>query len=96
MFGEQMGNPISLHMLDWAQEPETATALDQNGPRFHPSYGLPRSLSNIWSGKLIFGSTETASGYGGFLEGALEAADRVVSKSLKQEQHELADVNWVA
>lgn len=96
MFGENMGNPISLQMLDWAQEPETATKLDQDGPRFHPSYGIPQSLSNIWSGKILFGSTETASGYGGFLEGALEAADRVASSSVKQEQRELADVNWIA
>lgn len=79
MFGEGMSEPVDLQMVDWAQESETATQLDWDGPRVHPNYGLPRSLSGLWDGKILLGSTETASGHGGFLEGALEAADRVAA-----------------
>jgi len=77
MFGEGMRNPVHLQMLDWAKEKETAVPLDLNSQRSHPSYGLPPSLSRLWDGKVLLGSTETAPVHGGFLEGALEAAERV-------------------
>jgi monoamine oxidase len=77
IFGPEMGNPLSLEIKDWAQDIRVATPLDANGPGYHPAYGLPAAMRNLWDGKLIFGSTETAHQFGGFLEGALEAADQV-------------------
>ena len=40
----------------------------------HPNYGLPCVLSGLWDEALVFGGTEVAPTFGGFLEGALEAA----------------------
>jgi len=75
MFGPQMANPIFLHMQDWALNDAIATPRDHISPRSHPIYGLPRPLCNLWSGRLILASTETGPEFGGYLEGALEAAD---------------------
>jgi monoamine oxidase len=44
---------------------------------FHPTYGLPPDLTGLWDGCLHFGSTETASCHGGYLEGALDASERL-------------------
>ena len=41
----------------------------------HPNYGLPCVLSGLWDEALVFGGTEVAPTFGGFLEGALEAAE---------------------
>lgn len=38
----------------------------------HPTY---RPLPPAWDGKLLFSGTEVAPQFGGYLEGALEAAD---------------------
>lgn len=77
LFGPNMNEPLSLRMFDWAQEPQTATKDDRVTPRSHPLYGLPQKLQNIWSGAVLLGSTETAPQFGGFLEGALEAAELI-------------------
>lgn len=76
LFGPAMADPLSIEMMDWAHEPQIATRLDQAPPSYHPSYGLPAALRDVWNGKLLFGSTEMASEFGGYLEGALEAAER--------------------
>lgn len=77
MFGAEMAAPLSLMMQDWAGNPAIATERDQVSPRFHPAYGLPQALSDLWSGDLILASTETSRQFGGFLEGAVEAAENV-------------------
>ena len=41
----------------------------------HPNYGLPCVLSGLWDEALVFGGTEVAPTFGGFPEGALEAAE---------------------
>ena len=79
IFGPAMGNAFSLEIKDWAQDIRVSIPLDANGPGYHPAYGLPAAIRNLWDGKLIFGSTEPVHQLGGFLEGALEAADQVFS-----------------
>ncbi|MEM7319358.1 MAG: FAD-dependent oxidoreductase [Pseudomonadota bacterium] len=76
MFGKEMAKPIDLVIKDWASVPGIATTEDRAPVRNHPIYGLPSQLRAIWDGKLHLASTETAQGFGGFLEGALEAAER--------------------
>jgi monoamine oxidase len=67
---------------DWAGECYTATAQDHAYPDGHPEYGQrPLRLAH-WNDKLYFGSSETAAYGGGYMEGALEAAGRIL--------HELA------
>lgn len=76
LFGPAMRKPLDLRMMDWADMVHVATALDRQADGTHPAYGLPEPLRGLWDGQLHFGSTETASGFGGYLEGALEAAQR--------------------
>ena len=46
----------------------------------HPLYGMPSALNDLWNGALVFAGTEVANVNGGFLEGALEAAQSAVTK----------------
>ena len=75
LFGAALGKPRALMMQDWAGEPLTATPADHSGPAQHPAYGRPSALSHLWQGRLHFASSEMAPHFGGYLEGALEAAD---------------------
>ena len=71
------------HMQDWAAEPYTCSALDRPALDSHPAYDDPALRKPYWSGKLYFCGSETASYAAGYLEGALEAGERVL--------HQLAD-----
>jgi len=82
LFGPQAGEPIDLILKDWAQDELTASPLDRKLLTHHPAYGLPKALSSLCDGRLILGSTETAKQFGGYLEGALEAAERCVGELL--------------
>jgi len=76
LFGRNAQDPKHLFIQDWAADPFTATSLDQRPVHAHPDYGLPRALSGLWEKALIFGGTEVAPSFGGYLEGALEAAEQ--------------------
>ena len=82
LFGPQAAQPIELIQKDWAQDTFTAGPSDQIPLYHHRDYGLPRALSSLCDGRLLLGSTETASQFGGYLEGALEAAERCVGEIL--------------
>ena len=75
IFGDQAHNPASLQIMDWAFDPYTATTADHTPLSVHPHYGLPRAMQNLWNGQLLLSGTETAEAFGGYLEGALEAAE---------------------
>lgn len=82
MFGPEMTNPRDLMLQDWAAVPEIARPQDQKPVGYHPNYGLPQALRPLAEHGIHFGSTETAEVFGGFLEGALEAAE-FLSQRLK-------------
>lgn len=75
LFGPQAADLRALHVKDWAFDPFTATDADRQPLYAHPHYGLPQSMTGLWDGRLIFSGTETARQFGGYLEGALEAAE---------------------
>lgn len=75
LFGPKAAQPVTIAYQDWAQEAYTATPQDQSSLRQHPSYGLPASLQNLWQGRLAFCVSELAPDAGGYLEGALAAAE---------------------
>ncbi|WP_299192362.1 NAD(P)/FAD-dependent oxidoreductase [uncultured Litoreibacter sp.] len=75
LFGPAATKPRALYLKDWAHDRFSATELDQVPVYAHPQYGLPSALSGLWNNRLHFGSTEIANGFGGYLEGALEAAE---------------------
>ncbi|MEP5152321.1 FAD-dependent oxidoreductase, partial [Planktotalea sp.] len=83
LFGPQAADPQKLYVKDWAFDPYTATEADQAPFYSHPTYGLPQAMTNLWNGKLHFAGTEVAPDFGGYIEGALEAAENVLSNFSK-------------
>ncbi len=77
LFGPQATAPMQLIVKDWARDPFTATQADQAPLYAHPTYYLPSAMTRLWDGRLHFAGTEVAPQFGGYLEGALEAADHV-------------------
>lgn len=70
LFGPDAATPTDLFLKDWSTDPATATPADRTPPAGHPSYWpIPQST------RITFAGTETAPQDGGFLEGALSAAD---------------------
>ncbi len=84
LFGPEALTPVEMILQDWATEDLTATKDDEIPPTSHPAYGPIDSLSNLWGGRLHIVSSETAPTFGGFLEGALEAAEIKVAEILSQ------------
>lgn len=81
MFGPNAAQPIDVLVQDWAREEFSAVSDDENGQsQQHPAYGTPPPLRRLWDGKLWLASTEMASEFGGFLEGALESAEMVATE----------------
>lgn len=75
LFGPEALTPTEIILQDWAIEDLTATKDDETPPASHPAYGPIDSLSDLWGGRLHITSSETAPTFGGFIEGALEAAE---------------------
>jgi monoamine oxidase len=76
IFGNELLEPRALIFQDWSHDAFTSTSQD-HGPNFsHPTYGRvsPRGL---WGDRLQFAGTETATQFGGYLEGALQSAETI-------------------
>ena len=78
LFGAEAAHPKDVLYEDWSVDRFTATEQDASGNLTHPSYGPLPPLDAPWAGRVFFASTEMALQYGGFLEGALEAAEQVL------------------
>jgi monoamine oxidase len=85
LLGNQMGQVFGAefehgeqHYKDWAADEFTCARLDYVPPEEHPHYGNPILRQTWWDGKLFFGASETASYAGGYMEGALDAARRLL------------------
>lgn len=68
------------HIQDWSSETYTCSLLDHTPPDGHPEYGNRALRLSHWNDKLYFGGSETASYGGGYMEGALEAAGRILKE----------------
>ncbi|WP_317932766.1 flavin monoamine oxidase family protein [Halioxenophilus sp. WMMB6] len=77
LFGAAAANPLSLHIQDWGAEAYTAAPADWQPPSYHPEYGHPWLAMDHWFDKLFFCGSETAASGGGYMEGAVVAAERV-------------------
>lgn len=88
LFGDEASRPEALILQDWAFEPETAIDLDHQPLFHHPHYGRPKALTEIWDNRLHFGSTEMASQFGGYVEGALEIAEDIFAQLQQPVSHE--------
>lgn len=78
LFGAAAAEPRALLLQDWAAEPETAVPADHASPPGHPTYGMPRQVAALAEHGLFFAGSEVATRDGGFLEGALAAAEAAV------------------
>jgi monoamine oxidase len=76
IFGPDAVQPKEIFLKDWAFDPLTATQLDHPPLMAHPQYQHPAELSGLYDNRLFFASTEMAPEFGGFLEGAIEAAEQ--------------------
>ena len=85
LFGSDADQPRAVFLKDWAFDPLTATPADASPQYSHPSYGMPSSLENLWDGRVVFAGTEVAKGYGGYIEGALEAAEAALERLTMKE-----------
>ncbi|WP_374341176.1 flavin monoamine oxidase family protein [Methyloversatilis sp.] len=81
LFGPELDEG-ELHMQDWAQEPLTCSTLDAVEPGGHPDDGIPLLATPLWGGRLHLAGSETAGRGAGYLEGALDAAERVATRLL--------------
>ena len=79
LFGPAAQHPVACLIKDWAADPLVATADDMQPLYAHPQYGRQAPPPGDWSGRLVLGGTESASTYGGYMEGALEAAETAVA-----------------
>lgn len=86
MFGHQASSPIDVIFYDWATEKYTATDEDVDEAPQHPNYGGLPELTGNWNGRLLFASTEAASSFGGFLEGAIEASEHAASSCARDQK----------
>ncbi|WP_171208200.1 MULTISPECIES: NAD(P)/FAD-dependent oxidoreductase [unclassified Ruegeria] len=80
LFGPKAADPIALFVKDWAFDRYTAIESDQRPLTAHPAYGLPQAMSGLWDNALIFAGTEVATQFGGYVEGALEAAENAMAR----------------
>tara|TARA_R110002051_G_scaffold83650_7_gene148311 strand:+ start:505 stop:1536 length:1032 start_codon:yes stop_codon:yes gene_type:complete len=78
LFGPRAQAPAQMFVEDWAFDPFAATTADHAPLSTHPTYGLPPAMTGLWDGDLRFAGTEVATQFGGYLEGALEAAEDVL------------------
>ncbi len=79
IYGKPAAQPSAFFYQDWARERFTATQFDQPPMYEHPLYHPPAGQTSIWDGTVHFAGSETAIQHGGYLEGALAAAERAVS-----------------
>jgi len=74
LFGASAAKPLHLYVKDWAYDPLISTPADKAPLYAHPTYELPLAMQELWGNTLYFSGTEIAPKFGGYLEGALEAA----------------------
>ncbi len=74
LFGPEAGRPRDVIVQDWAREPFTATEADATPLDRHPDY-RPIAWPAPWSERIALAGAEIAPEFGGYLEGALAAAE---------------------
>ena len=75
LFGPDAAKPEAVFIKDWSMDPATATPADKAPPPGHPVYpAVPPTR------RLVFAGTEASPEEGGFLEGALAAAEAAYTR----------------
>ena len=79
LFGADAGAPRAVIVQDWANEPFTATPADHAADGAHPDY-RPIALPAPWGERVTLAGAEVAPEFGGYLEGALAAAEAAAER----------------
>ncbi|MBD3796265.1 MAG: FAD-dependent oxidoreductase [Campylobacterales bacterium] len=79
LFGEKARAYSKIYILNWNDEIYTATQEDKQILSAHPNYGYELCAMND---RLYFASTESSYDNGGYIEGALAAAEKIAQKLL--------------
>lgn len=85
LFGSKALKPKDVIYKDWAVDPQTAMPLDHQPLTRHPTYGTPTILKDLPDRDLYLCATEVAPEMGGFLEGALSAAETTAALLMKDD-----------
>ncbi|MDX5565706.1 NAD(P)/FAD-dependent oxidoreductase [Streptomyces sp. ID05-04B] len=88
LFGPQAAKPLALHIQDWSAEEWTSPAQVAQLAD-HSLFGHRLFQRPALDGRLHWASTETARGYAGHIEGALQGGERAAHAIL----HALPDPN---
>jgi len=81
MFGDGSETPEATFYKDWAIDDNTSTEFDRLGPGAHVQHSIDNDPA--WERHLFWAGSETApisSGDNGYLEGALSAAEKVITQ----------------
>jgi monoamine oxidase len=87
LFGDDAGQPVAVYFKHWGADDLTATRLDRPDLTDHPIYRPVPITEPEWQGRLHLTGSETAAEDGGFLEGALEAAERTLREIATETRH---------
>jgi monoamine oxidase len=83
LYGEPGRHPVGLHVADWNRDSFTAATRPAR-PTTSWYYGTPLLRLPHLDGRLVFGSTETAPAFPGYLEGAVLAGRRAAGQIVEQ------------
>ncbi len=75
LFGDAAKKPEAVLSKIWGADPMTAISRDLSAPSGHPQYHPIAIASGPFEKRLFVSGSETAREHGGYMEGALEAAD---------------------
>lgn len=81
LFGPEAGQPHATLFKDWAADPLTATAADEQ-PGGHPAADPRPWVTGAWAQGLSLAGSETSATDPGYLAGALDAAERAVAETI--------------
>ena len=79
LFGPQASEPTGVWLHDWAGDPLIATTADVLSAAQHPDV-LPTLLPTPWRDRIHLAGSEFAPDFPGYLEGAVQAAERAVEE----------------
>jgi monoamine oxidase len=83
LWGDDAKDVIEVHVADWSTDPFTSASTPSR-PSSGWYYGTPVLRLPHLDGRLVFGSTETAPAFPGYLEGAVLAGRRAAGQVLER------------
>jgi monoamine oxidase len=83
LYGPQARKPRATLLKDWAADPYTATAEDRVASG-HPRTSDKWRVTGAWQDCLSLGGSETSESEPGYLAGAISAAERSVSETIRR------------